>query len=70
MSKHDVETAWARWRTSSYSGGNGGACVEVADMSGGLRAVRDSKDPAGPVLTVPPGEWAAFIVSVRGDDFG
>ena len=37
----------ATWRKSSYSGGNGGNCVEVAVLAGGRRAVRDSKDPAG-----------------------
>jgi hypothetical protein len=35
------------WRKSSFSGSNGGSCVEVA---GTLRAVRDSKNP-GAVLT-------------------
>jgi len=40
----------ARWHKSSHSGGNGQtACVEVAHD---LRAVRDSKNPDGPVLTV------------------
>jgi hypothetical protein len=36
------------WRKSSFSGGNGGDCVEVASTLG---ALRDSKNPAGPVLT-------------------
>jgi hypothetical protein len=36
------------WRKSSRSGGNGGACVELASVG----AVRDSKDPAGPILSV------------------
>ena len=40
-----------RWRTSSYSGGNGGECVQVAATpSIGRVLVRDSKDPDGPVL--------------------
>lgn len=37
----------AIWRKSSFSGSNGGNCVEVAS---GLRALRDSKNPGGPVL--------------------
>lgn len=41
----DVSTL--RWRTSSYSSGNGNECVEVAD-TGALIAVRDSKNPGGP----------------------
>ncbi|WP_433271971.1 DUF397 domain-containing protein [Actinosynnema sp. CS-041913] len=39
-----------QWRKSSYSGGNGGACVELAHDTAGL-LVRDSKNPEGPVLT-------------------
>jgi hypothetical protein len=36
------------WRKSTFSGSNGGSCVEVAPTLG---ALRDSKNPAGPVLT-------------------
>jgi uncharacterized protein DUF397 len=40
----------ARWRKSSYSGNEPtGGCVEVAQD---LAAVRDSKNPDGPVLSV------------------
>lgn len=39
----------AVWRKSSYSGGEGGACVELA-CNPMINAVRDSKNPAGPVL--------------------
>ncbi|MEU6034034.1 DUF397 domain-containing protein [Actinomadura sp. NPDC047616] len=41
------------WRKSSYSGSNGGNCIELADAAGAVAdavAVRDSKDPDGPVL--------------------
>ncbi len=37
------------WRTSSYSGSNGGACVEVG-TTGPAVAVRDSNHPDGPQL--------------------
>lgn len=37
------------WRKASRSGENGGNCVEVAGLTGAV-AVRDSKDPEGPVL--------------------
>ncbi|NKZ03238.1 DUF397 domain-containing protein [Actinomadura latina] len=40
----------ATWRKASRSGENGGNCVELADMAGSIVAVRDSKDPHGPVL--------------------
>lgn len=57
------------WHTSSYSGGNGGACVEVAELADGGRAVRDSKNRTGPTLTFTPAEWAAFTTAVRGGEF-
>lgn len=39
-----------RWRKSSYSGGNTqSGCVELAHT---LDAVRDSKNPQGPILMV------------------
>ncbi|MES9539323.1 DUF397 domain-containing protein [Actinomadura sp. NPDC000600] len=38
-----------KWRKSSYSASNGGNCVELAGAAGAV-AVRDSKDPDGPVL--------------------
>lgn len=46
------------WRKSSHSGDQG-ACVEMAPIDTGV-AVRDSKDPAGPVLLFSPAAWAAF----------
>ena len=48
---------------STYSS-NEGACVEVAELSGG-RFVRDSKNPAGAVLTIGTAQWAAFTAAVR-----
>lgn len=48
------------WRKSSYSGAEGGQCVEVAVAAAGVR-VRDSKDLGGPVLTVSPHAWARFV---------
>jgi Domain of unknown function (DUF397) len=59
----------AIWRKSSYSGANGGNCVEVAQNVPGLVAVRDSKDPSGPALTVSPKSWADFARSVRDGEF-
>jgi len=59
----------AQWRTSSYSGSNGGNCVEVARNLPGLVAVRDSKDRNGPVLAFTPAEWEAFTAGVRDGEF-
>ncbi|MFG2102108.1 DUF397 domain-containing protein [Micromonospora echinaurantiaca] len=53
----------AAWRKSSRSNSNGGACVEVADNLPGVVAVRDSKDPTGPVLTFAPASWRVFVAA-------
>jgi len=49
----------AAWRKSSYSGQSQN-CVEVAGNLPGTVAVRDSKDPDGPVLMLTPGAWRAI----------
>ena len=61
---HVTSTA-AEWRKSSYSNGSGGECVEVAHTAEPIR-VRDSKDPAGPVLAFSADAWAAFVREVGG----
>jgi hypothetical protein len=55
----------ARWRKSSYSGGSGGNCVEVAANFPGVVAVRDSKDPDGSCLLFTRAEWGAFLAAAR-----
>ncbi len=52
------------WRTASYSGGNGGNCVEVGTV-GQAVAVRDSKDRHGPVLALAPETWDAFLAQLK-----
>ncbi|MFB4195948.1 DUF397 domain-containing protein [Streptomyces carpaticus] len=52
------------WQKSSYSTDNGGACVEVARCPGTAVHIRDSKNPAGPILTVSPDSWSHFTASV------
>lgn len=59
-----VEVADATWRKSSRSNDQGN-CVEVADGLGGVVGVRDSKDPAGPVLVISPTSWSAFITATK-----
>ena len=54
------------WRKSSYSGNNGGQCVEVGDAAPVI-AVRDSKDPHGPVLVFSPQTWLRFADQVKAD---
>jgi uncharacterized protein DUF397 len=61
----NADLAGAQWRKSSYSGGSGGNCVEVATNLPGLVAVRDSKHPHGPVLILTPAQWRALTMAVR-----
>ncbi|MEV0280023.1 DUF397 domain-containing protein [Streptomyces sp. NPDC050610] len=58
----DDDLSVATWSRSSYSGANGGNCVEVARGAGGtVVPVRDSKNPQGPVLRVSPEAWVSFV---------
>ncbi|MEV5571684.1 DUF397 domain-containing protein [Spirillospora sp. NPDC052269] len=52
-----------QWRKSRHSSGNG-ECVELADMHTFV-AIRDSKDPSGPVLSLPADKWHHFTRSLR-----
>ena len=65
---YDLNMDAANWRTSSRSGGNGN-CVEVADNLAAVVAVRDSKDPGGPVLVFAAEGWRRFTVEVKGGEF-
>ncbi|MFD9301267.1 DUF397 domain-containing protein [Streptomyces sp. NPDC060048] len=56
-----LEVAY-HWRKSSYSSDEGGDCVEVSAHAAAVH-VRDSKVTEGPVLTVAPGAWAAFVTA-------
>ncbi|OLT10867.1 hypothetical protein BJF78_28465 [Pseudonocardia sp. CNS-139] len=58
------------WHKSSFSGGNGNSCVEVAALADGERLVRDTKAQGrGPILRFPEGEWAAFVGGVNAGEF-
>ncbi|MDH6547163.1 DUF397 domain-containing protein [Streptomyces sp. SAI-041] len=59
--QHTSQAAELDWFKSSYSGTNGGDCVEVAASPDAVY-VRDSKVVSGgPVLRIGRGEWAAFV---------
>ncbi|MFF4348861.1 DUF397 domain-containing protein [Streptomyces sp. NPDC001530] len=57
------------WFKSSYSGGNETECVECAHTDSGT-LVRDSKRPAGPVVTVRSDTWRAFVGALEQEDLG
>lgn len=76
-SAYNGSCAEAAWHKSSFSGGGNcvefrksshsnyaSSCVETADGCGQVH-VRDSKDPAGPVLSFSPAAWAAFTAAVK-----
>jgi hypothetical protein len=66
MARRDPETnPDLLWRKASYSGNGGGSCVEVARNLSRVVAVRDSKDPHGPILTIEPEGWQDFIADVK-----
>ncbi|WP_030728716.1 DUF397 domain-containing protein [Streptomyces sp. NRRL S-237] len=74
-----LELASAQWRKSTYSGTTGGECVECAPLGAaawskasysgttggdGQVAVRDSKNPDGPVFAVTADAFTAFVRSL------
>ncbi len=72
-----MDLSGAAWRTSTYSGGNGGQCVEVAALPGRQDepdragcAVRDSKNRNGTALVVGRRPWQRFTAEVKAGTFG
>ena len=58
----------SHWVKSSLSFSNGN-CLEVAELPGGSVGVRNSREPAGPVLSFTREEWDAFLGGARRGDF-
>ncbi|WP_024875641.1 DUF397 domain-containing protein [Saccharomonospora piscinae] len=56
------------WRKSSYSGAMGN-CVEVARLTSGEIAFRNSRDPHGPALVYTKAEIAAFLAGAKAGEF-
>ena len=61
-----MSTEALQWFKSTYSGDEGGECLEVATTPHTIH-IRDSKNPSptGPTLMLTPATWAAFTASVR-----
>lgn len=74
MSKEDLYAEYDRlksdlvFRKSSQSSDTG-SCVEVADLSGGGKVVRDSLNPDRPALVFDAHEWRSFILGAIAGDF-
>jgi hypothetical protein len=63
-----VDLSRAVWQKSSRSGPNCDNCVEVAFVDKAI-AVRDSKNPTGPVLIFTADEWDAFVGGAKDGEF-
>jgi hypothetical protein len=53
------------WRKSSYSGPNGGECVEIGQAHDGAVLVRDTKSRQAGRLALMADEWRAFVVGIK-----
>jgi hypothetical protein len=59
-----LDLARATWRKSSYSALQTSECVEVGHVGGAI-AVRDSKDPDGPVLVLEAAQWRSLLGALK-----
>ncbi|MDQ0991559.1 DUF397 domain-containing protein [Streptomyces sp. V3I7] len=62
---HEYELSTATWYKSTYSGGDGGDCLEVGSGHPTLVPVRDSKNPLGPKLAFRAEVWTAFVENLK-----
>ncbi|MEU9250614.1 DUF397 domain-containing protein [Streptomyces sp. NPDC048270] len=65
MASSGTDFPKAVWRTSSYTNGDGGDCVEVADDLPGIVPVRDSKRRGGPVVVLSAAAWGGFVAGLK-----
>ena len=65
---HIPDDPSVQWQKSSFSYG-AGECIEMATLGGGVIALRDSKDPEGPVLTFTRREIDAFVRGAIAGEF-
>ena len=54
------------WRKSSFSGGNGGQCVEAGSLPGAV-LVRDTTNRDGGTLAFSARVWKAFAATIKSD---
>ncbi|MFS4094032.1 DUF397 domain-containing protein [Streptomyces sp. AF1A] len=67
MNEHTIPDASSLhgWRKSTYSGNEGGSCIEILDEYPTGVPVRDSKTPQGPALIFPSASWTLFVAAVK-----
>jgi hypothetical protein len=58
------DTVDPKWRKSTRSSGNGGACIEVGDQARGV-LVRDTTNREGGTLAFTPDAWESFTASLK-----
>ena len=59
-----MDVTGTAWRKTSYSGSNGGACIEVG-TAGPAVAVRDSTHRDGPQMAFAANAWQAFTIQLK-----
>ncbi|PNG16497.1 DUF397 domain-containing protein [Streptomyces cahuitamycinicus] len=67
MNEHTIpdSSSLHGWRKSTYSGSEGGSCIEFLDGYPAGVPIRDSKTPQGPALVFPPTGWSSFVAAVK-----
>ncbi|GAA4532440.1 MULTISPECIES: DUF397 domain-containing protein [Nonomuraea] len=63
------ELSAAAWRKATKSGSNGGDCIEVAPLSGGRVAIRDTESPGQAPFVVTASVWDAFVDGAKRGEF-
>ncbi|GAA3189948.1 DUF397 domain-containing protein [Streptomyces ramulosus] len=67
MASNGIDLTDAAWRTSTYTNGDGGDCVEIADDLPGIVPVRDTKDRTRATLIFGSGAWGRFVSAVKSE---
>ncbi|WP_405424060.1 DUF397 domain-containing protein [Streptomyces erythrochromogenes] len=65
MATNGTDLSQAVWRTSTYTNGDNGDCVEVADGVAGVVPVRDSTRPDGAVVVIGAAAWGPFVAALK-----
>jgi hypothetical protein len=55
------------WRKATYSGDNGGECVEVASAYGRVM-IRDTTNRDGITVSVTPAAWRRLLAAARHEE--